>query len=317
MTLPSQVSLTTNDRVSLALILPGQTLPTAYVIDSDNAATAGAGSLTLSLTSVDGVEAGASDKVELESDSEIWFPADTTLAVDGAGFVVGDYSLDVDDGGGPGALPTNLIATGNYFTIAGDTQLYQVVERIAGATEYTIRIYPALKAAPVDDAAIVVYNIVRLNPTTQFVTLTSTGVTVAVTGVTYPMAGPVSSRNTYQMRQLLGVATVNPSPAVASSEVTNMKFRTTLRGTTSFSLAVDGQKFAGNSGWREVAKPYLVDPDFSAYGIYAEYVGNDGDRDRDAGSLTDSGGTAAADEVKGYNLTFTANKGALFESWTR
>ncbi|MEM9808076.1 MAG: hypothetical protein AAF959_22650 [Cyanobacteria bacterium P01_D01_bin.56] len=315
MTLPSKVALTVEDRVSIAFIKPGDTLPTAYVIDSDNAATAGAGSLTLSLTSIDGVAATATDKVELESDSEIWFASSNTVAVDGANFVIGDRALTVDDGAD--GLPTNEIAVGSYFTIAGDTQIYQCVERSANAADYDIRTEPALKSAPPDNAAITVYNIVRLQPTTQFIRLTSTGVSVPVSGVTYAMAGPTSSRDTYQMRQFLGLATVNPAPAVASSEVVNMKFRTTLRGTTSFSLAVEGQKFAGNSGWREVAKPYLVDPDFSAYGVYAEYVGNDGDRTRDSGSLTDSGGTAAADEVKTYNVTFTADKAGNFQDWTR
>lgn len=82
-----------------------------------------------------------------------------TYAVDAAGSI-GDTTIAVDDGAG--ALPT-APTVGDVFTIAGSTQQYSLVSRIAGATEETWTIFPALDQAIADGDAITILDGHRLN----------------------------------------------------------------------------------------------------------------------------------------------------------
>ncbi|MEM9806622.1 MAG: hypothetical protein AAF959_15215 [Cyanobacteria bacterium P01_D01_bin.56] len=311
---PTITQLTSNDRASVVDIPDGRTLPIPYTIDSDSAATAGVGTLTLSLTTADGATAGGSDSVELEHDSEIFFPSSNTVAVDGAGGI-GKRTIDVDNGSD--GLPTNLVAVGNYIKFAGHAQRYLIKERTAGATEYSLRLDPALKAAPADDEAVTVYNVVRLNLGTgiQFVEITSAGASVPVTGVTYPMAGPTTSLVVYEMRQLLGVTDMSPTPTVASTEVTDMKSKANIQGDTTFDLSISGVEFNGNSGLGEVVLPSLLDSDDTSVGVYFIYVNQDGKRIQDTGSFTASGGAGPVEAARTYDVTISANLGDNFERW--
>ena len=311
---PTISQLVSDDRASVCPIPDSRTLPIPYTLDSDNAAAVGAGTLTLSLTTADGAAAGATDRAELEHDSEIFFPSSNTVAVDGAG-VLGRRTINVDDGAL--GLPTNLVQVGDYIKFAGHAQRYLIKERIAGATEYTLRLDPALKAAPADDEAVTIYNVVRLNLGTgiQFVDITSTGVVVPVTGVKYPMAGPVTSLTVYEMRQLLGVTDMSPTPTVASTEVTDMKSKANIQGDTTFDLSISGVEFNGNSGLGEVVLPSLLDGDDTSIGVYFIYVNQDGKRIQDTGSFTASGGAGPVEAARTYEVTVSANLGDNFERW--
>ena len=315
MAFPESINAVINDRLYLARVAQGATLPIPYTFDSDVAATAGAGSITLSLTTVDGV-AATSEVIELEHDQPIMFPSNNSVSVDGAG-TVGSHTISVDDGAG--AIPTDLVAINDFVSFAGDAQLYLVTERTATATEYVLRLSPALQAAPADDAAVTVYNRVRLNLAigTQFTNVSATGAAVAVTGVKYDMDATNTSQNTYQYRQLLGIETLGPSPEVESVDVANMKFSATLRGSTSFNLEASGQKVKGDAGRREIVIPYLLDSARSAEGVYTEYESNDGDIYRAPGSISESGGESAVDEVETYSYTFALTTGDNFEFWVR
>ena len=310
----SITQLTTDTRVSVVAYGANQTEPDYFTIDSDSVAAAGAGTLTLSLATVNGATAGGSDRVELEHDSELWFAASSTIAVDGAG-VTGRRTIDVDDGAG--GLPTNLVAVGDYISFAGHTQKYLVTERVAGAAEYTLRLDPALQAAPADNAAVTVCNIVRLNlpAGVQFTTVTSTGAAVPVTGVTYEQAGPVTSQKQYAMRQLLGITDASITPTVNSTTVTDMKSSVTIQGSTTLDNAVSANEFAGNAGYREVILPLILDPDNTDVGVYYEIVTKEGKRVRDLGSLTAAGGAGPVEAAATYNVTISSLLGDFFERW--
>ena len=311
---PTITKLVTGDRISVCPIPENQTLPTPYTIDSDAAALAGAGTLTLSLTTVDGVAAGGTDVVELEHDSEIMFASSNTVAVDGAG-VIGRRTISVDDGAD--GIPTNQVGVGDYIKFAGHAQRYLIKERTAGAAEYKLRLDPALKAAPADNEAVTVYNVVRLNLGTgvQFVDITSTGAAVPVTGVKYPMAGPATSLAVYEMRQLLGVTDMSPTPTVASTEVTDMKSKANIQGDTTFDISVSGVEFNGNSGLGEVVLPSLLDTDDTSVGVYFIYVNSDGKRVQDEGTLTASGGAGPVEAERTYEVTVSAKRGDNFQRW--
>lgn len=311
---PTISQLVSDDRSSVCPIPQNRTLPIPYTLDSDDAAVAGAGSLTLSLTTADGAAAAGTDRAELEHDSEIFFASSNTVAVDGAG-TVGRRTISVDDGSD--GLPTNLVQVGDYIKFAGHAQRYLVKERTAGAAEYSLRLDPALKAAPADDEAVTVYNIVRLNLGTgiQFVDITSTGASIPVTGVKYPMAAGATSLAVYEMRQLLGVTDMSPTPTVASTEVTDMKSKANIQGDTTFDLSISGVEFNGNSGLGEVVLPSLLDGDDTSIGVYLIYVNRDGKRIQDTGSFTASGGSGAVEAARTYEVTVSANLGDNFERW--
>lgn len=310
----SITQLTADTRVSVVDYATGQAEPDYFTIDSDNVAAAGAGTLTLSLTTVNGAAAGGGDSVELEHDSELWLPANSTIAADGAG-TVGKRTIDVDDGAN--GLPTNLVAVGNYLKFAGHAQIYQVVERIAGAAEYTLRLDPELKAAPADGEAVVVYNIVRLNLPSgvQFQEITSTGASVPVTGVTYAMDAAQTSLKQYALRQLLGITDASITPTVNSTTVTDMKSSVNIQGSTTLDNAVTANEFAGNAGYREVVLPLLLDPDNNSIGVYYEIVTKEGKRVRDLGSLTAAGAAGPVEAASTYNVTISSLLGDFFERW--
>lgn len=318
---PSALTASTSPRVSVARILSGSTLPTAYTIDSDNIAAAGAASLTLSLTTVGGAAAGGTDSVTLEHDSLILMPADSTLNVAGATYTAGTFALKVDDG--LGAVPTGLIAAGDYFTVASDSTLYRVVERTGLADGYQLRVFPELSATPADNAAVTVYNQVRLNLAsgTQFATITSTGAALPVTGVTYAMEAANTSRDVYETRQLLGVESSSPTTSVEATDVATNTLVTTLKGTTTLEVAVEGIRIPGDAANREILMPFLLPQgtvNRSAESLWARYESSDGSYVVEGpGSITEADGGETINETATYSYTLSINVGDDLKYWLR
>jgi len=318
---PSALTASTNPRVSVARILEGNTLPTEYEIDSDSIAAAGATSLTLSLTTVGGATAGGSDSVTLEHDSLILMPSNSTINVDGATFTAGTFVLEVDDGAD--AVPTALIAPSDYFTIASDSTLYRVVERTGVSGGYQLRVFPELSSSPADNAAVTVYNQVRLNlPSgTQFTTVTSTGAAVAVTGVTYAMDAATTSRDVYETRQMIGVESSSPTTSVETTDVATNTLTTTLKGTTSLEVAVEGVRIPGDAANREILMPFLLPQgtvNRSAESLWARYESSDGAYIVEGpGSITEADGGETINETASYSYTISINVGDDLKYWIR
>lgn len=318
---PSALTASTTPRVSVARIREGDTLPTAYVFDSDNAAAAGAATLTLSLTSVDGAAAAGTDSVDIEHDALILMPSNSTIAIAGDTFTAGTFVLNVDDGAG--AVPNNLIAPGDYFTIDSDAALYRVVSRQGVTGAYQLRIFPELAATPADDAAVTVYNRVRLNLASgvQFATITSTGAALPVTGVTYPMAAGAASRDTYETRQLIGIESSSPTTSVETSDIATNTLVTTLKGTTTLAVAVEGVRIPGDAANREILMPFLLPQgtvNRSAESIWARYESSDGAYVVEGpGSITEADGGETVDENATYSYTVSVNVGNDLKYWLR
>lgn len=321
---PSALTASTEPRVYVARIPEGNTLPVAYVFESDDAEAAGSTAITLSLTTIDGAAPG-SNVAELEHDQPILFPANVAnhpVVVKGT-FAVGDTVIRVDDGEASPALPTDDIQVNNYFTIAGDTTLYRVVERVTLAAEYKVRIFPALIAAPADNAAVTVYNQLRLNlPSgTQFVEIGSTGVAVNVSGCTYSMAAAAVSRNTYEFRQLLGVESANPPISVETTDVATNTLTTTLKGTAALEIAVEGIHIPGDAAARDVVIPFLLPQRGTSRAnesIYTRYESSSGARIyQGPGSITESDGGESINEADTYSLTMSISNGDDLEYWLR
>jgi hypothetical protein len=314
---PTALSASTNPRVYVARIPEGNSLPTLYGFASLDAETAGSTTITLDLVTIDG--GAASGTVELEHDQPILFASTNAVAVDGAG-TLGSYTINVDDGGSPGALPTNLIAVGDYIRFASDATLYRVTGRIGAAAEYTIRVFPALKSAPADNAAVTVYNQLRLNLAsgTQFVTINTTGVSVPVTGCTYAMAEAAASLPVPAYRQLLGIESSSPTTSVETTDVATNTLVTTLKGTVGFELAVEGIGIPGDSAYREVIQPFLLDSDRSAESLYTRYESSSGAKVFEGpGSLTEADAGETVNETETYSVTMSISVGDDFKYWLR
>lgn len=321
---PSALAASTRPRVYVARIPEGNTLPTAYVFDSDDAESAGSTTITLSLTTIDGASPG-SNTVELEHDQPILLPADATahpVAIDGT-FAVGSEFIRVDDAGGTPAVPTDDIRVGDYFRIASDSTLYRVVERTAEAAEYKIRIYPALVAAPADNAAVTVYNLVRLNlgSGVQTVSVGSSGTSVTVSGVTYGMAAGAASLNTYVFRQLLGVESSSPTTSVETTDVATNTLTTVLKGTTTLEVSVEGIHIPGDMAQRDVIIPFLLPQrgvSRANESIYTRYESSsDGRVYQGPGSVTEADGGESINEADTYSYTFSISVGDDLEYWLR
>lgn len=315
MALPESISAVDKGRVFVAPVdVSGATLPTAYNFTADGAVLAGAGTMSIDLSKVDGAAAVA-QIAELETGHPLYFPSTNGVAVDGAG-TAGAFKVNVDNGSD--ALPTDLIKVGDYIKFAGDTQLYLVVERATGAAEYTIRVNPALKAAPADDAVVTVYNRVKLAlaGATQFVDIGTTSVSVPVTGVDYAMADNAESLDTYLFRQLLGITEITPTPGVETTEVSNMLFTTELPSDFTFEIGVSGQKVLGDSARREVVMPRALNQ-VDNKGMYAVYESLDGDVYEGPANLTDGDGTSAKGDVEEYSFTFGITLGSNFNAVIR
>ncbi|NEQ52026.1 MAG: hypothetical protein F6K11_18115 [Leptolyngbya sp. SIO3F4] len=315
MALPESISSVDKGRVFLAPVtVSGATLPTAYTFASGGAVAAGAGTISLDIATVDGA-AASSETVELETGQPILFPSTNAVSVDGTS-AIGDFKLDVDDGSN--ALPTNLIAVGDYIKFAGDTQLYLVVERTTGAAEYSIRVNPALVATPADNAVVTVYNRVKLAlaGATQFVDVNTTPASVAVTGVTYPMADGAESLTTYAYKQLLGITEITPSPGIESTEVSNMLFTAELTADNTFSIGITGQKVLGDSARREVLMPRAFNK-VTNKAMYALYESLDGDLIEGPANLTEGDVTSAKGDVEEYSFTLGITLGDNFNAVIR
>ncbi len=314
MAFPSTVIAVTKDKLKFARVASGASIPAAYTFQNVGAVLAGAGTITLDMTLIDG--AAAAGTVELEHDQPILFASSNTVAVDGAG-TLGSYTTLVDDGAN--ALPTNLVAVGDYIKFAGDSQFYQIVERTAQATEYKLRLNPELKAAPADNAAVTVYNTVRLNLGTgvQYVDIDTTGVSVPVTGVTYPIADATASEATYAYKALLGAETISPSATVDSTDITNMEFSTSLKGDVGFEIAASGQWFVGNGALREMILPNLLDADRSAESLYVLFESNEGTKVEGPAQITDNSAEGTAGDARTYDITVSVTTGSNFGAWFR
>lgn len=317
---PTALAASTRPRVYVARIPEGRSLPDAHIFASTGAASAGATSLTLDWVSTNG-SANSSGTIELEHDQPILFPANSTINVDGTSFAAGDYSLEVDDG--LGAVPTDLIAVGDYFKLAGDSTLYRVTNRSAGVNGYKIRVYPELQSAPADDAAVTVYNLVRLNLGTgvQFVDIDTTGVSVNVTGVTYAMDAAANSLDTYKFRQVIGVESSSPTTSVETTDVATNTLTTTLKGTVGFEVAVEGIAIPGDSANTEIIQPFLLDSGRSSESIYTRYESSsDAKVYQGPGSLTEADAGESINEADTYSVTLSisvANRTDGFEYWLR
>lgn len=312
MALPESISAVDKGRVFVAPVaVAGATLPTAYNFAVDNAVTAGAGTIDLKLTKVAGATA-TTEVVELETGHPLFFPSSSVVAVDGATQVIGDHKLNVDDNAD--ALPTDLVKVGNYIKFAGDTQLYLIVERITGAAEYTIRFSPALKAAPADNAVVTVYNKVKLAlaGSTQFVDISTTAVSVPVTGAEYAIADEGESLDTYLFRQLLGITEITPTPGVETTEVDNMLFTTELPSSFTFEIGVSGQKVLGDSCRREVLMPRALNQ-VTNKNMFALYESLDGDLYQGPASITDGSVTSAKGDPEEYEFTLGITLGENFD----
>lgn len=305
--------LTTETRVSIAAYDQGQIEPTYYGISSA-AAIAGATSLDLTLATVDGVAAVASDVAELEHDSLLLFPSNNTVAAAGAA-VQGSRKFIVDDAAG--AVPANLVKALDFIEIAGDTQRYMVVERITNANNYELRLDPELKSAVLDNAAVTVYNKVRLNLGTgiQFQDITNVASSIPVTGVDYAMDAGALTGKTYALRQLLGITDASTTPTINSTEVTDMKSTVTLPGNTSVDHAVTANEWAGNAGLREVAYPLILDPSNNQVGVFVQIETKEGKFLEDLGTLTAAGGAGPVEAASTYNLTISSALGDFFQRW--
>lgn len=318
---PSALTASTSPKISVARILEGSSLPIAYTLDSDDAESAGSTELTLSLTTVGGSAAGGSDSVTLEHDSLILMPANSTLNIDGTGFTSGEFVIEVDDGAD--AVPTGLVAAGDYLTIASDTTLYRVVERTGVSGGYSLRLFPELASSPADNAAVTVYNQVRLNlPSgTQFTTITSTGAAVSVTGCTYAMDSAATSRNVYETRQLIGVESSSPTTSVETTDVATNTLVTTLKGTTTLEVAVEGIRIPGDAANREILMPFLLPQgsvNRSAESIWARYESSDGGYVAEGpGSITEADGGETINEAATYSYTISLNVGDDLKYWIR
>lgn len=315
MALPESLSAVDKGRLFVAPVtVTGATLPIPYNFTIDGAATAGLGTLDIDLSKVDGAAVGA-QVVELETGHPFYFPSSNAVSVDGAGSI-GSFKIAVDNGSD--ALPTDLIAVGDYIKFDGDTQLYLVVERATGTSEYTIRVNPELKTAPADDAAVTVYNRVKLAlaGATQFVDMSSTSVSVPVTGVKYPMADDAESLDTYLFRQLLGVTELSPTPGVETTEVSNMLFTTELPADFTFEIGVTGQKVIGDSARREVLLPRALNL-VSNKAMYAVYESLDGDVYEGPANITDGGITSSKGDVEEYSFTLGITLGDNFTALIR
>ena len=318
---PSALTASTSPRVSVARIPEGNTLPTAYVIDSDNVAAAGAASLTLSLNTVGGAAAGGNDSVDIEHDALLLMPSSGTIAVDGSTFTTGTFVVEVDDGSDD--VPTDLIAAGDYFTIDADTTLYRVISRAGISGGYQLRVFPELAATPADNAAVTVYNQVRLNLASgvQFATITSTGAAFSVTGVTYAMAGPASSRDVYETRQLIGIESSSPTTSVETTDVATNSLTTVLKGTTTLEVAVEGIRIPGDAANREILMPFLLPQgtvNRSAESLWARYESSDGSYVVEGpGSITEADGGETINEAATYSYTLSINVGDDLKYWLR
>ena len=317
---PSALTASTRPVVRVARIIEGNSLPIAYTLDSDDVEAAGSTELTLSLTTVDGAAAGASDVLTLEHDSLILLPANSTVNVDGAG-TAGEYTIEVDDGSD--GVPTGLVAAGDYIQFASDSTLYRVVERTGVSNGYKLRIFPELASSPADDAAVTVYNQVRVNLAsgTQFVDITSTGVAVPVTGVSYAMDAASTSLDVYETRQLIGVESSSPTTSVETTDVATNTLVTTLKGTTTLEVAVEGIRIPGDAANREILMPFLLPQgsvDRSAEAIWARYESSDGSYVAEGpGSITEADAGETINEAATYSYTLSLNVGDDLKYWLR
>lgn len=318
---PSALTASTSPRVSVARILEGNSLPIAYEIDSDNVAAAGAATLTLSLNTVGGAAATGTDSVDLEHDALILMPSNNAVSVAGDSFSAGTFVVEVDDGSG--AVPTNLVASGDYIKFASDNTLYRVVERSGLASGYRLRVFPELAATPADNAAVTVYNQVRLNLASgvQFFNLTSTGAAVPVTGVTYAMDAAAKSLATYETRQLNGIESSSPTTSVETTDVATNTLVTTLKGTTTLEVAVEGIRIPGDAANREILMPFLLPQgtvNRSAESIWARYESSDGSNVYEGpGSITEADGGETVNEAANYSFTLSINVGDDLKYWIR
>ena len=314
---PTALSASTNPRVYVARIPTGNSLPTLYGFASNDAEAAGSTTITLDLITVDG--GAASGSVELEHDQPILFPADAVanpVLVKGVG-TLGSHTIIVDSGT---ALPTNSVAVGDYITFASDAQLYRITARTAASTDYTIRVFPALKSAPADNAVVTVYNLLRLNLASgvQFVTITTAGVSVPVTGCTYSMAATAASLATPAYKQLLGIESSSPTTSVETADVTTNTLVTTLRGTVGFELAVEGIGIPGDAAFREIIQPFLLDKDRAAESLYTRYESSSGAKVyQGPGSLTEADAGETVNEADTYSVTMSISIGSDFAYWIR
>lgn len=313
MALPELLSAVDKGRVFIAPASTGSVLPIAYTFSVSGAVAAGAGSISLALATVAGAAATVSDSVELETGQPILFPSNTSTVLVAGTPSIGSHKLIVDDGAG--AVPANLIAIGNFLKFPSDDQLYLVVARRTLTNGYEIRVNPELKAAPADNAQLVIYNRVKLAlpGDQQFIDITSTAQAVNVTGVTYAMADAAASLTTFAYKQLLGITEITPTPGVETVEVSNMLFSTELPSDFTFEIGVTGQKVLGDAARREELMPVALNQRTNK-ALYALYESLDGDLVEGPANITDGGITSPKGEVEEYNFTLGITLGENFKT---